>query len=46
MKYGNTLYTIVLIQNVGQQLVHEHYGQDAYLIGCITYSGTVTAASD
>src|SRR5438552_5700827 len=31
--------------NVGQ-LVREHYGPDAVLIGFTTYTGTVTAASD
>jgi erythromycin esterase-like protein len=31
--------------NVGQ-LVREHYGGDAFLIGFSTFSGTVTAASD
>ncbi len=31
--------------NVGQ-LVRERYGNDAIVIGCTTYTGTVTAASD
>jgi erythromycin esterase-like protein len=31
--------------NVGQ-LVREHHGRDAFLIGFTTYTGTVTAASD
>jgi erythromycin esterase-like protein len=31
--------------NVGQ-LVRERYGRDAVLVGCSTYSGTVTAAAD
>lgn len=31
--------------NVGQ-LVREHYGKEAFLIGFSTYSGTVTAATD
>ncbi len=31
--------------NVGQ-LAREHYGEQAYLIGFTTYTGTVTAASD
>jgi len=31
--------------NVGQ-LVREHYGPEAVLIGFTTYTGTVTAASD
>ena len=31
--------------NIGQ-LVRERYGSDAVLVGCSTYTGTVTAASD
>ena len=31
--------------NVGQ-LMRQHYGQEAVLVGCTTYHGTVTAASE